>query len=78
MSQISLIKVGDQSYFSPPIEGQYFKELAVLKKPNPTEKNKNPDWYIYFSIWDFTKGKWVPKKFYSKFTKLEFLIQESK
>lgn len=78
MSQISLIKVGDQSYFSPPIEGQYFKELAVLKKPNPTEKNKNPDWYIYYSIWDFTKGEWVPQKFYSKFTKQEFLIQKSK
>lgn len=72
MTQISVIKVNGESYFLPPVENQYYKELAVLKTPD------KGDWYIYYSIWNFVEKKWQPIKFYSNFNTKESLALKPK
>jgi integrase len=57
--QLNRIEV-DGNYYYLPQGKELFRAAPVLKTP---EKG---DWYIYYHIWDFDNGKWLPQKYYSK------------
>lgn len=61
---------GNQYYL--PTSDQLYKAEPELKSP------VNGDWYIYYSIWDFEKGKWLPQKFYSEFLNKKELLKNKK
>jgi integrase len=56
---MSVIKIKGEVYILPPKENQYYKEPAVLKTP------ASGDWYIYYNIWNFVKGKWEFVRYYT-------------
>ncbi len=58
--QIELFVQGVK-YFKCPLDKQHYREAAVLKTP---EKG---DWYIYYSIWNFSEGRWEIQKYYSSY-----------
>lgn len=69
--QHNRIEVEDKFYYLP--EGnKLFKEEPKLKTPS------KGDWYIYYHVWDFDTGKWLPQKWYSTILNKKELLTNSR
>lgn len=66
--KLEQIEVDGKNYFLP-VSEQLYKSKPELKTP------ETGDWYVYYSIWDFSSGKWKPYKFYSKFLNTKELLK---
>jgi len=55
---LNRVEIDNSNYYLPPDE-QLYKGSPELKTP------ENGDWYVYYHIWDFEKGRWLPQKYYS-------------
>lgn len=52
------IEIDGKQYYLPLTE-QLYRNEPELKSPD------KGDWYVYYHIWDYSSGKWIPQKFYS-------------
>lgn len=65
------IEVDGIQYYLP-VSDQLYKNEPELKTPD------KGDWYVYYHIWDFTNGGWLPQKYYSDFLNKKNIITNLK